>query len=345
VTDCQPDDIIDDISCFRSKKELLVMDKEEKRLAVLEACDQEHLMRQEGEELGARGTGTSGGSGGQTKDRDKESGINQESDEYSDSMSTAVDEVIYHRLLDSLDVIRAEQNRIREERDRNLEALVDAEGDLLDIIPETQEESGKGRRGISLEDGQLLFDSDDDAYGGTPSPREECSGLELGKADVSGTGGWIGESRKSNVASSMDVSSPKITSARSITGRGEGGAGPNTEACSGNAKDKDTEEDCKDMQYDTDLAEDVYYYILKAPQPWTVGRIYRAAIRTFTGTDRPTLHATIVATLVTLRKTAQHVLMSSIRTGAPSPEPSHSGVHGSQPGGIPGGTREDKLCK
>jgi len=73
------------------------------------------------------------------------------------------------------------------------------------------------------------------------------------------------------------------------------------------------------MDYDTDLAEDVYYFILGAAQPWTVGRIFRAASRKFMGTDRSTLHATIVATLVTMRKTAQHVLMSSIRAGPPSP--------------------------
>jgi len=66
--------------------------------------------------------------------------------------------------------------------------------------------------------------------------------------------------------------------------------------------------------------EDVYYYILEAPQPWTVGRIFRAAVKKFIGTDRPTLHATIVATLVTMRKTAQHVFMSSIRAGPPSPD-------------------------
>jgi len=66
---------------------------------------------------------------------------------------------------------------------------------------------------------------------------------------------------------------------------------------------EDAGDDYKGMEYDADLAEDVYYYILGATQPWTVGRIFRAASKKFTGTDRSTLHATIVATLVTMRKT------------------------------------------
>jgi len=144
------------ISCYRSEKrfekELLQMDKEEKRLAVFEASDQEHLMRQEGEDLE---------SGGDSRDQD----------EYSDSRSAAVDEVIYHRLLDSLDVIQGERDRIREERNRNLEDLASIRGDLLDVVPETQEKCGRGRRGVSLEDGQVLSDSDDDGDGGSPFPR------------------------------------------------------------------------------------------------------------------------------------------------------------------------------
>jgi len=101
---------------------LLEIDKEEKRLAVLEACDQEHLMRQEGEDLGSGGD-----SGDQAEDRDREGQLDQDQDEYSDSRSAAVDEVIYHRLLDSLDVIRGERDRIRDERNRNLEALASIE--------------------------------------------------------------------------------------------------------------------------------------------------------------------------------------------------------------------------
>jgi len=47
---------------------------------------------------------------------------------------------------------------------------------------------------VSLEDGQILSDSDDDAYGGTPSPMWEFSEVELGKADVFGIKGWMGAS-------------------------------------------------------------------------------------------------------------------------------------------------------
>jgi len=123
------------------------MYKEEKRLAVLEVCDQEHLMRQEGEKLGS-----GGGSGDQVEDGDKKGKLDQEQDEYSDSMSTAVDEVIYHRLLDSLDVIRAERDRIREERDRHLEALVDAGGAFRRCrrILAWEDEECRWRMGISF---------------------------------------------------------------------------------------------------------------------------------------------------------------------------------------------------
>jgi len=124
VTDEWWDDVLN-IACYRSEKrfekELLEMDKEEKRLAVLEASDQERLLRQEAEDL--------------------ESGGDSEGpDEYSDSRSAATDEVIYHRLLDSLDVMRCERERILKEWTRSLEYLTSIGGGLLNVIPETQEE-------------------------------------------------------------------------------------------------------------------------------------------------------------------------------------------------------------
>jgi len=58
VNNDQWDDVAD-IFCFRSDKrfakELLETDKEEKRLAVLEASDQERLMRQEAEDMESGG--------------------------------------------------------------------------------------------------------------------------------------------------------------------------------------------------------------------------------------------------------------------------------------------------
>jgi len=111
------------------------MDKEEKRLAVLEVSDQERLMRQEAKDLESGG----GDSEGQ--------------DEYSDTRSAATDEVIYHRLLDSLDVLRCERERIITERTRSLEDLTSSGGGLLDFVPETQEEHGRGTPGVALEGG------------------------------------------------------------------------------------------------------------------------------------------------------------------------------------------------
>jgi len=128
------------------------------------------------------------------------------------------------------------------------------------------------------------------------------------------------EAKKSSVASFMNVFSPRMALAGFLPGHGVGGTEASPQTNDRGAVDGDAEEDCKGMEYDTDLAENVYYYILGATQPWTVVRIFRAAVKKFTGTDRSTLLATIVATLVTMRKTAQHVLMSSIRAGPPSPD-------------------------
>jgi len=72
-------------------------------------------MRPEAEESGARGTGSGGDSGDREDATVMEREVDQGQYEYSDAISMAVDEIIYHRLLDSLEVIRAE-------RDRNLEA-------------------------------------------------------------------------------------------------------------------------------------------------------------------------------------------------------------------------------
>jgi len=133
--------------------------------------------------------------------------------------------------------------------------------------------------------------------------------LDLKKADVSRATGRMEEARKSGVASFMDVFLPRMALAGFLLGHGVGGIGSSLQTDDGGAVDGDAEEECKGMDYDTDLAEDVYYYILGATQPWTVGWIFRAAVKKFSGTDRATLHATIVATLVAMRKPAQHVLM------------------------------------
>jgi len=216
-----------------------------------------------------------------------------------------------------LEVIREERDRNREESS-NLEDLTSIGGGLLTVIPETQEGHGRGKRGVLLEDGQVLSDSE--GNGDTTFPRGGGgSRLDMRGADVSSTAGWKEEAGESGMASFMDVSSPRITPAGYPPRHETGGAGTILPADTEEAAEEEAEGDCKGMEYDTDLAEDVYYYILEAPQPWTVGRIFRAAIKKFTGTDRASLHATIVATLVTMRKTAQHVLMSSIRAGPPSP--------------------------
>jgi len=65
----------------------------------------------------------------------------------------------------------------------------------------------------------------------------------------------------------MDVSSPRITSAGPFPGHGAGNAGSSPQTYGEGTVDGEMEEDCKGMEYNTDLAEDLYYYILEAPQP------------------------------------------------------------------------------
>jgi len=78
---------------------------------------------------------------------------------------------------------------------------------------------------------------------------------------------------------------------------------------------QELEDEAEAMDPDTDLADDVFNLIRNTPPPWSTGQIFRLAMRQFRKVDRITLRATIVAVLYTMRKTAQHILMSSIRHG------------------------------
>jgi len=68
---------------------------------------------------------------------------------------------------------------------------------------------------------------------------------------------------------------------------------------------------------DADLADDIYAFICRTPLPWTQARIMQVASVEFRGVDRDTLRATIAGVLTGMRKTAQHILMASIRNGTP----------------------------
>jgi len=68
---------------------------------------------------------------------------------------------------------------------------------------------------------------------------------------------------------------------------------------------------------DADLADDVYVFIPRTPLPWTQSRMMQVASVEFRGVDRDTLRATIAGVLTGMRKTAQHILMASIRNGTP----------------------------
>jgi len=66
-----------------------------------------------------------------------------------------------------------------------------------------------------------------------------------------------------------------------------------------------------------DLADDIYAFIRRTPLPWTQARMMQVASVEFRGVDRDTLRATIAGVLTGMRKTAQHILMASIRNGTP----------------------------
>jgi len=73
----------------------------------------------------------------------------------------------------------------------------------------------------------------------------------------------------------------------------------------------------KSDEDDADLSDDVYAFIRGTPLPWTQARMMQVASVEFRGVDRDTLRATIAEVLTGLRKTAQHILMASIRNGTP----------------------------
>jgi len=68
---------------------------------------------------------------------------------------------------------------------------------------------------------------------------------------------------------------------------------------------------------DTDLVDDIYAFIRRTPLPWTQARMMQVASVEFRGVDSDTLKATIAGVLTSMRKTAQHILMASIRNGTP----------------------------
>jgi len=73
----------------------------------------------------------------------------------------------------------------------------------------------------------------------------------------------------------------------------------------------------EDEKDDADLADDVYAFICRTPLPWTHARIMQVALMEFRGVERDMLRATIAGVLAGMKKTAQHILIASIRNGTP----------------------------
>jgi len=72
---------------------------------------------------------------------------------------------------------------------------------------------------------------------------------------------------------------------------------------------------------DADLSDDIYSFIRRTPQPWTPACLMQVASLEFRSVDKDILRATISAVLTGMKKTAQPILMASIRNGTP-----HRGV-------------------
>jgi len=75
----------------------------------------------------------------------------------------------------------------------------------------------------------------------------------------------------------------------------------------------------KDEEDDDDLADDLVAFIRRTPLPWTHAHVMQAALIEFRGVERDMLRATIAGDLAGMKKTAQHILMASIRNGTPHP--------------------------
>jgi len=71
----------------------------------------------------------------------------------------------------------------------------------------------------------------------------------------------------------------------------------------------------EDEEDDADLATDIYAFIRRTPLPWLQAPVMQVASVEFRGVDRDTLRETIAGVLTGMRKTAQHILMASIRNG------------------------------
>jgi len=72
-----------------------------------------------------------------------------------------------------------------------------------------------------------------------------------------------------------------------------------------------------DEDDDADLADDVYAFIRRTPLPWTHTRIMQVASAEFRGVEKEMLRATVAGVHAGMKKTAQHILMASIRNGTP----------------------------
>jgi len=66
---------------------------------------------------------------------------------------------------------------------------------------------------------------------------------------------------------------------------------------------------------DADLSDDIYSFIRRTPLPWTPARMMQVASLEFRNVNRDILRATITGVLTRMKKTAQHILMASIRNG------------------------------
>jgi len=83
-------------------------------------------------------------------------------------------------------------------------------------------------------------------------------------------------------------------------------------------EDWEGDEGAMDSELGEDFARDLFHFIQSSPQPWTNRRIFKlAAEERFRGINKCVLRAHISTMLLTMRKTAQHLMNTSVASGTP----------------------------
>jgi len=92
--------------------------------------------------------------------------------------------------------------------------------------------------------------------------------------------------------------------------------------------DLEGDDGAMDSELGEDFARDLFHFIQSSPQPWTNQRIFvSAAEGRFRGINECVLKAHISTMLLTMRKTAQHLMNTSVASGTPEASSRAAVIH------------------